>query len=284
MLNATVILPAPSLAFAIQNYTLCQSDSSYMHMHFPLFAHHETTIGFFLGNTSLYLSNPTTKNVASITNKYFLFGLSTRRMQTISSKGDYDTFTIQFKPDGFTNMFGIPANEYSNNVIPVNDVIGNKFEVLYDQLSHARNQQQRIEMANKFFIGQLERKKAIYINEGVSKIACLLSGNSADTYIRYFALQANMSLRNFERKFKEQVGTSPKSFCRLLRFNSALNFKLNKPQTSWTSIAAEFNYFDIMHLIKDFKQFTNSSPAMLLSEHPDFIDNNCYKIHILQNE
>jgi AraC-like DNA-binding protein len=79
-----------------------------------------------------------------------------------------------------------------------------------------------------------------------------------------------MSVRNFERRFGEQVGTSPKLFCRLLRFNKAFKSKINVPEKNWSDIAYECGYYDSLHLIKEFKQFANASPTALFNENPNF--------------
>jgi transcriptional regulator GlxA family with amidase domain len=125
-----------------------------------------------------------------------------------------------------------------------------------------------VAFADKFLISIINRKKRAYMNEGISNISCHLLSNTTSINISQYAYQANMSLRNFERRFMEQVGTSPKLYCRLIRFNSALNFKISNPRKSWDEIAEEFSYYDIMHLNKEFKQFTNFSPAKLLKDNP----------------
>lgn len=61
-------------------------------------------------------------------------------------------------------------------------------------------------------------------------------------------------------------------FCRLqLHFNEAFKSKISFPEMSWNGIAYENGYYD-MHLIKEFKQFANASPAVLFHENPDSRD------------
>ncbi len=279
MLTTSLILPHPALTGFINSYTLCIHKSSKVNMSFPLYAHHETTIGFFLGNTSLQIKDYTTKVVTESVSKVFLFGLSTNCKEAMACRGNYNTFTIEFKPNGFNKMFGISANEITDNNFPANEVIGSGVAHLYEQLLHAKSAQQMVAFADKFLISFISRKKRAYMNEGISNISCHLLSNTTSINISQYAYQANMSLRNFERRFIEQVGTSPKLYCRLLRFNSALNFKISNPKKSLAEIADVFSYYDTMHLIKEFKQFTNSSPMMLLYDNPGFISNSCYKVH-----
>ena len=250
-------------------------------MSFPLYAHAETSMGFFLGDTSIRLQNNTTKKIRESKSRFFLFGLSTHCNETMISTGNYKTFTIEFKPNGFNRIFGIVAHEVADNILSANEVIGHEVVSLYEQLQEARNALEIVSLSDSFLINCVSRAKQVYVNEGITRICSqLMTSNS--TSIAQYAYQANMSMRNFERIFKAQVGTSPKLFYRLLRFNAALNFKIKNPAVSWTDVVYEFNYYDSMHLIKEFKNFTNSSPTVLLNSNPDFVENGCYKIHALK--
>lgn len=279
MLTASLVPPHPALSDFIQNYTLCVSTSPNVNISFPLYAHHDTSIGFFLGNTSVHIKNHTTNKVIPSVSRYFLFGLSTHCKEAMTSTGDYKTFTIEFKPNGFNRIFGIAASEIRDNIFPANEVIGKEVERFHDQLLHAASAQEMVGFSDRFLLDSLNRKKTTYSNDGITKISSQLLSKSNTAKISQYAYYANMSIRNFERRFGEQVGTSPKLFCRLLRFNSALNFKIRKPTTNWTDLANKFGYHDNMHLIKEFKKFTNTSPAILLNSNPDFVENGCYKIH-----
>ena len=84
--------------------------------------------------------------------------------------------------------------------------------------------------------------------------------------IEKIASLACLSLRQFERVCKERVGFSPKLFSRLIRFSSAYRMRENFPLLSWTSIAYDCGYFDQMHLIRDFKEFTGVAPGVIQKE------------------
>src|SRR5687767_453989 len=78
--------------------------------------------------------------------------------------------------------------------------------------------------------------------------------------VQHFASKVNTSVRNFERRFVEHVGISPKMYIKLVRFNKAMSTKLAAPDKNWTAIAHECGYFDQMHFIKDFRQYTGLAP------------------------
>lgn len=283
MLTSSVILPHPALQPFIQNYIVCKSADTNVHLSFPLYAHHETSIGFFLGDTKIQVENCATKKVTDIQQKFFLFGLSAFCKETMSSKGNYHTFTIQFKPIGFTTIFGIPSAEIKDNIFPANDVMGNRITSLYNQLLHAAGAYEMTAAADQFLMSCMNHQKRTYVNQSIAEISHHLLTGSKGTKVSGYAYHANMSVRNFERKFKEQVGIPPKLFSRLLRFNAALQLKISNPTMNWADVAFEFEYADTLHLIKEFKQFANASPAVILDKNPGFVDNNCYKIRQLSN-
>ena len=245
-------------------------------MTFPLYANHETSLGFFLGDTAIKIKNHNIINETK-SSKVFLFGLSTSYKGTMTSQGNYHTFTIEFKPNGFNKLFGIPASKICNSTFPANEVIGNAAGHFYEQLLHASGIQEMTLFADIFLIGFLNRQKAMYIHNGITRISNLLL-TTLNTNISQYASQANMSMRNFERRFVEQVGTSPKLFCRLLRFNAAMKFKMSDPKKGMSEIAYECGYYDSMHMIKEFKQFSNASPTALFNENPGILNGGCYKV------
>lgn len=278
MLTAYSILPHPVLNDIIHNYTVCKSGGDNINMTFPLYANHATSLGFFIGDTAIQIKNPNIKNETESIGKVLLLGLSICYKGTMTFQGNYHTFTIEFKPNGFYKVFGIPANEICNNIFPANEVIGNSVEHFYKQLINAWGAQEMALFADIFLVGCLNKQKRSYVNDGITKIFHHLSINWNTTNIAQYAYQANMSLRNFERRFGEQVGTSPKQYFRLIRFTRALKFKMTHPGKSWTDVAYEYGYYDNMHMIKEFKQFSHASPTALFKKNPGILNRSCYKV------
>ena len=76
--------------------------------------------------------------------------------------------------------------------------------------------------------------------------------------------RAGLGLRQFERRFVQQVGVSPKLFARVARFEAALDRMARSPQGLWTEVAHRFGYYDQMHLVHDFSRFTGETPTRTL--------------------
>jgi transcriptional regulator GlxA family with amidase domain len=75
-----------------------------------------------------------------------------------------------------------------------------------------------------------------------------------------------LSPRQFNRKFTERIGVGPKLYARLVRYHRAYLFKAAHPAISWPTVAMECGYTDYQHLVRDFRQFTGSTPNSWLRE------------------
>jgi len=71
------------------------------------------------------------------------------------------------------------------------------------------------------------------------------------------------SPRNLTRLFHAWVGTSPKLFCRMVRFQYVLRHLASGGKPDWAALAAELGYADQSHLIRDFGHFAQVSPGAL---------------------
>jgi methylphosphotriester-DNA--protein-cysteine methyltransferase len=72
--------------------------------------------------------------------------------------------------------------------------------------------------------------------------------------------------RQLERKFMKQIGISPKQLGKVIRLQTALKMLLNQQSESFTTIAYESEYYDQAHFIKDFKEFTGTTPKEFLED------------------
>jgi AraC-like DNA-binding protein len=74
---------------------------------------------------------------------------------------------------------------------------------------------------------------------------------------------ACLSYRQLSRKFEEQVGMSPKQYAQVVRFRNAYDQLMARRGGNMMDIVAEHNFFDQMHMIRLFRQFTDCTPGQL---------------------
>ena len=72
--------------------------------------------------------------------------------------------------------------------------------------------------------------------------------------------QLSLSPRRFIELFSQETGLTPKLFCRVVRFQSAIQ-SVRRGPVNWSAVAADCGYFDQSHFNHDFRAFTGLSPG-----------------------
>jgi AraC-like DNA-binding protein len=268
MITVNHIPPALPLVPFVQFYQLVHFDTGSMELVKPWHGSVDQHIVFFLQDKPLYLRDEKRGYFVEGTHNIGVLGLATHFNGLMKFKGQYKCFMILFAPTGLARLFGLPLQEITNKIYAADDLFGPSAKELLDQLQNASGLEQMASFADKFLTIFLNKKKGMYLLDGITSISNGLSKFKEILHPPEYAAMANMSLRNFERKFNEQVGISPKMFCRLLRFNDAIRLKMQQPAKGWTPIAYECGYYDHMHMVKDFKEFTDASPTHFFSQTP----------------
>jgi AraC-like DNA-binding protein len=79
------------------------------------------------------------------------------------------------------------------------------------------------------------------------------------------ATACGLSLRQFERRFKQRIGISPKVFARLLRFETLMASLIQNPTPSLAQMAFHPGYQDQAHAIHEFKLWVGCTPSAFLT-------------------
>lgn len=164
---------------------------------------------------------------------------------------------IVFQPGALHRLLGIPMAEFTNQLIEAEDVIGNQIEAVNDQLFHAKDHQEMTRIAEEFLLRLVNKVKIEQLP--IDRIAgqMLKLQQSLDWYIN----NSFLCHRQFDRKFADRTGISPKEYLRVIRFDQAYLMKNRFPNLSWFNVAIACGYYDYQHLSKDYKDFTGHTPA-----------------------
>jgi AraC-like DNA-binding protein len=180
----------------------------------------------------------------------------TQTFSKVVSDADFGAFGFYLYPHALPQLFCIPANEVTNQSADVKTFFGKDGEVLEEKIMLATNNDQRLKLVCHFLEARLKNVRTAYTKFFSS--ATLLSGSGEIASVKALADRSFLSVRQFERRFKEFSGFSPKLFLRITRFNSLLN-RVFEGQ-SLAQIAYEGGYYDQSHFIHDFRKFSGCSP------------------------
>jgi len=268
MITTSEIAPSPILAPFIRCYSYREFDTGGSDMVKRWHATHEITMPFFFKAIPIKLIDPETGKILKQGSYGGLVGLSTQNNGDMVFNGSYSFFEVIFRPNGYYKIFKIPSEKSINQILGANDIFDVHIKLFYEQLCGASDLQEMVFLANVFLSSYLKKQKSFEYKDAITSFSNMILRRWGLVNIKNMAYDANMSLKNFERHFTEQVGLSPKLFGCIARFNHALSLKLKNPEENWTSIAFESGYFDQMHLIKDFNRFYGNAPSIFFRESP----------------
>jgi AraC-like DNA-binding protein len=78
------------------------------------------------------------------------------------------------------------------------------------------------------------------------------------------AERVGFSQRHFIQTFREEVGLTPKLFCRIQRFQQVIRNVAHRPSVDWADVALSCGYFDQSHFNHDFREFSGLNPPEYL--------------------
>ena len=127
----------------------------------------------------------------------------------------------------------------------------------------------------KFLFGRLSDKETID-NIVKSTIDAMFQSNGSKPLNAI--LKDNLrKRRQLERNFKKQIGISPKQLSKVIRLQAILQLLLNQKTETLTGVAYETEYYDQSHFIKDFKEFTGTTPKEFLTDDKMVLSSLLYK-------
>jgi len=163
---------------------------------------------------------------------------------------------VHFRPGGAFPVLGVPASELSDAHVDLETLWGRSALELRERLCAAATPTERFRLLEKAFTTRL-----IGALEGHRAVRAALNAFGRDVSIREVAEHVGLSQRRFIQAFSNQVGMRPKLFCRVQRFQRALEFVRKIAAPDWADVAAACGYFDQSHLIHDFQTFSGLSPT-----------------------
>lgn len=187
-----------------------------------------------------------TAGITGITDSYKVF----------RNSPDIGTVLVFFTETGFAQFSSHPTHDLFNQSIALDNIFNrNDVAETEERLASARSDKQRVNLVEKFMLSQL---KDIQTDKLIVEAVKLIYQSRGTIRIRELNDHLAISQSPFEKRFRKVVGTTPKKFASIVRFNTVLEGV--KSTKSLTEICYENGFFDQAHFTKEFRQFTGDSP------------------------
>lgn len=176
-------------------------------------------------------------------------------------KGRIKIGGIRFRPGAIRAFVHIPVFEYTDMKIDMQDVDTLLERSFFEKLQSCQTMRQLFRSLDEYFLTRLPC--FIIPDRQIDYAVKLLKQADGNIPTALLAEKACLSPRQFERRFKESVGISPKAFSRITRFRTLTGILKNNPGQSLLDIALDCGYHDHSHLSKEFKRLSGYTPREL---------------------
>lgn len=194
----------------------------------------------------------------------------TLRQTTIAPLGRIKLFGVRFQTAGAQMFFDFPLNELSDRIEAPETVLGATGKYLEERINLAASTKERLAVIENMIVERLALKNGF--DFAMARAAKIIETANGLISVEELSKQVGIGSRHLERKFRQKIGLSPKSLCRIIRLQTLLNVLKTNRAKSWTELTMDFGYFDQAHLIRDFKQFTGKTPLTYLAENGRLTD------------
>lgn len=196
------------------------------------------------------------------TNNLTLFG-QTVFPETLTIKDNFTLIAYFFKPFALFSLFGVSAQELTDNPIDLNLLAPKKTLELREQLLNADSAETMIGLLDNYIYSLIVKVRADFqlIKFATAEIANY-SFKEALVKVRN---ELYITERTFQRMFEKNIGIAPNLYRRICQFNSAFQQLNHKRFINLSDIAFENGYADQSHYIRAFKEFTGITPKEYLN-------------------
>ena len=177
---------------------------------------------------------------------------------TIETADLSELIGIHFKPGGAT-AFLPPAHELSNRETPLADLWSRTS--LREQLLDTPALDARFRILE---MALLKRLKPPRRHPAVVHAIAEFTASPDTARISAVTRDEGLSSKRFIDLFRNEVGITPKRYCRIRRFRQVLQAVKRGEPIRWSDIATTCGYFDQAHFIRDFRAFSGLSPTQYL--------------------
>lgn len=174
------------------------------------------------------------------------------------------TIGVAFKPGGAYPFLKLPLNQVHNYDLNLTDLWGLSGSELHEQILEAATIEAKFAVLEKILLAQLAQ-----FNGGHPAVTYALKHFQKVPHQQTIAAvtaQIGLSQKRFSQIFNEQVGLTPKMYCRIQRFQAVLGLLENGQNIKWIEVALSCGYFDQAHFIHDFKAFSGVNPEFYLNQ------------------
>lgn len=187
-------------------------------------------------------------------------------LHTTATIGEHDGrvhgLEVSLTPMAAFAVFGLPMAELSERSVDLADALGPGTGGLLDRLAGLPDWPSRFALLDGVLAGRL--RDGPRWSPEVARAWRTLDRAAGLARVADLARDVGWSRRHLERRFREQVGLSPKSLARVLRLQRAL--ALHDRGHDMAGVAAVSGFYDQAHLLRCYREMVGCTPRQFRAE------------------
>jgi AraC-like DNA-binding protein len=218
----------------------------------------KTELIVHFGDAFLKLEGDTYERQARV----LMSGQLTERIM-LKPTGEIGVVSIRFKAAGAARFFDLPYESLVDRVVDFAGFEPALSAAIHERIARCGSHDERLAAMIAMLEDRLtqESREDIFIRQACQYIFSSEGEYSAQDLVKLIGY----SERQIERKFKKQVGITPKTLSRIVRFQKFLATTRTPNTLTLADAAAACGYYDQSHFIRDFTKFSGVSPMKYLS-------------------
>ena len=177
-------------------------------------------------------------------------------------ENSFNYIGIRFLPTAFPRIFNVSASELSNRSQYLNAVVPETAAFIASNFHSALQMQQIHELLDTHFI-QLLKDITIKPDARLYDAIAIILKNHGVVNVEK-ELDTGISLRQLRRLFGFYIGTTAKTFSKVVRFQNMLCPKPSTQRSLENKLFYGAGYYDQAHFIKEFKNLYGATPGKAL--------------------
>jgi AraC-like DNA-binding protein len=173
-----------------------------------------------------------------------------------------DTLGIVLRPAGAYALLARPLWEVSDLTLDARDVLARDVDELVERCAETPSPAARFARVCGWLMNRLARAKSPDL--AIAWMAAEIERSGGAIRVGSLQRETSLSRARATERFREQIGTRPKQYARLVRFRRVLE-RLQDDAAVLADVALEAGYYDQAHMNAEFRELAGVSPTVFLA-------------------
>lgn len=179
--------------------------------------------------------------------------------------GRNEVFGVRFMPGIQSEFLACTMRDVLEQKLPLEDMVRYDNSEWFKKLGQEPDFYQRIRIFLEGYTRIENRKEPLYgKKEIVQSVKQMVYDSDGTIKVHEISGNTGYSERYINRIFIEEMGFSPKTFCKIIQFQRALEFLNYGAPDKMTDAAVYLGYYDQSQFIRDFSRYAGVTPKKYL--------------------